>query len=83
MGEVLVHALAGVDFRLTKGELVVNAIIDLDEPRERWKGLGDGFRVEARVLVWEDPKVLFVPDGALFRSGEDFCAFVVEGDGRA
>ena len=60
----------------------VNAIIDLDEPRERWKGLGDGFRVEARVLVWEDPKALFVPDGALFRSGEDFCAFVVEG-GRA
>jgi HlyD family secretion protein len=55
----------------------VNAIVDLDEPRERWKGLGDGFRVEARLLVWEDPNVLTVPDGALFRTGEDHCAYVV------
>lgn len=57
----------------------VNAIVDLDEPRERWKGLGDGFRVEARLLVWEDPNVLTVPDGALFRTGEDYCAYVVTG----
>ena len=57
----------------------VNAIVDLDEPRERWKGLGDGFRVEARLLVWEDPNVLTVPDGALFRTGEDYCAYVVAG----
>ncbi len=57
----------------------VNAIVDLDEPRERWKGLGDGFRVEARLLVWEDPNVLTVPDGALFRTGEDYCAYVVVG----
>ena len=57
----------------------VNAIIDLDEPRERWKGLGDGFRVEARLLVWEDVNVLSVPDSALFRTGEAFCAYVVVG----
>ncbi len=60
----------------------VNAIIDLDEPRERWKGLGDGFRVEARVLVWEESRALVVPDGALFRSGEGWSTFVVDA-GRA
>lgn len=57
----------------------VNAIIDLDEPRPRWQGLGDGFRVEARILVWEEPKALVVPDGALFRTGEEWSTFVVDG----
>lgn len=57
----------------------VNAIVDLDEPIDRWRGLGDGFRVEARILVWDEANVLTVPDGALFRIGDDFGVFVVEG----
>jgi HlyD family secretion protein len=41
--------------------------------------LGDGYRVEARVVVWEAPDVLRVPGSALFRKGEAWHVFVVEG----
>jgi HlyD family secretion protein len=47
----------------------VNVIIDLVEPREAWRRLGDGFRVETRVVVWESDDVLRVPASALFRNG--------------
>lgn len=44
--------------------------------------LGDGFRVEARVVVWSAPAVLTVPASALFRRGERWTVFTVAG-GRA
>ena len=60
----------------------VNVIIDMDEDRERWSSLGDGYRVEARITVWEGNNVLKVPASAVFRSDETWAAFVVE-DGAA
>lgn len=60
----------------------VNVIADLVSPPEARRGLGDGYRVEARVVVWEADAVVRVPAGALFRRGGDWMAFVIE-DGRA
>jgi len=60
----------------------VNVIVDLLDPPERRARLGDGFRVEARIAVWSAPAVLRAPAGALFRSGDDWSLFVIEG-GRA
>jgi HlyD family secretion protein len=60
----------------------VNVIIDLDEPRKAWSTLGDGYRVEARISVWEDDDVLRVPASAVFRHEEQWATFVVE-DGEA
>lgn len=60
----------------------VNVIADLVSPPEERRGLGDGFRVEARIVVWEAAAVLKVPSGALFRRGEDWAAFVLS-EGRA
>lgn len=57
----------------------VNVIGDLDAAPE---GLGDGFRVEARIVVFESPDVVRIPASALFRHGDGFAAFVVDG-GRA
>jgi HlyD family secretion protein len=57
----------------------VNVIGDLVS---RPESLGDGFRVEVRVVVWEGASVLKVPGSALFRTGSDWRAFVIEG-GRA
>lgn len=57
----------------------VNVVIDLDEPRERWAALGDGYRVEARIVVWEEPVVLRVPASSVFRSGEGWAVYRVEG----
>jgi HlyD family secretion protein len=58
----------------------VNVIADFAGPRALRNGLGDAFRVEARIVIWEGDKVLKVPAGALFRSGEGFAVYaVVEG----
>jgi HlyD family secretion protein len=60
----------------------VNVIVDVDEPHERWASLGDGYRVEGRVLVWAADDVVRVPASAVFRNGEGWAAFRLE-DGRA
>lgn len=44
--------------------------------------LGDGYRVEARIVIWEASDVLKVPSSALFRTTDGWAVFVVEG-GRA
>lgn len=41
--------------------------------------LGDRYRVEARIVTWQGDDVLQVPTGALFRKGNTWMAFVVEG----
>jgi HlyD family secretion protein len=41
--------------------------------------LGDGYRVEARVVVWESPDALKVPASAVFRAGDGWAVFVLEG----
>ena len=60
----------------------VNVIVGLDDPRAVWQALGDGYRVEVQVVLWESAGVLTVPTSALFRRGDDWAAFVVT-DGRA
>jgi HlyD family secretion protein len=56
----------------------VNVIIDLDEPRERWAALGDGYRVETRTVIWQAPDVLRVPAGAVFRHKGGWAVYAVE-----
>jgi HlyD family secretion protein len=57
----------------------VNAIVDLDAPYADWAQLGDGYRVEAKIEVYRAPAATRVPGGALFRSGERWAVFVIEG----
>ncbi len=60
----------------------VNVIVDLTDPPERWRALGHGYRVEARILIWHADDVLKLPVSALFREGETWAVFVLR-DGRA
>jgi HlyD family secretion protein len=60
----------------------VNVIIGFQDPRAEWKALGDGYRVEVQVVLWENAHVLTVPASALFRRGDDWAVFQVE-DGHA
>lgn len=53
----------------------VNVIVALVDPPAERESLGDGFRVEARIVVAETTDVLKVPTSALFRSGEDWAVF--------
>jgi HlyD family secretion protein len=59
----------------------VNVIVDLVDPPEKRPTLGDAYRVEARIVVWESEDVLKVPAGALFRRGPEWAAYAVV-DGR-
>ncbi len=60
----------------------VNVLIDIVSPRDEWRALGDGFRVDARVTVHERADALVVPSGALFRAEDGWAVYTVEG-GRA
>ncbi len=60
----------------------VSVIIDFDDPFEAWNKLGDGYRVEVRVIVWQSDAVLKVATSSLFRRGENWAVFVAE-NGRA
>jgi len=53
----------------------VNVIADLEAPEPR---LGDRYRVEARIVVWEGADVLQVPASALFRHGTAWAVFVAD-----
>jgi HlyD family secretion protein len=58
----------------------VNVVVDFAEPMSM---LGDGFRVEVRIVLWEGRNVLAVPASATFQRGDGaWSVFVVEG-GRA
>jgi HlyD family secretion protein len=60
----------------------VNIVADLLTPPAERAGVGDNFRVEARIIVWESDSALKVPSGALFRRGDQWTCYVVTG-GRA
>jgi HlyD family secretion protein len=53
----------------------VNVILDIVSPSEEWSGLGDGYRVEARIVTYAADDVMKVPMAALFREGEEWKVF--------
>ncbi|TNF60207.1 MAG: HlyD family efflux transporter periplasmic adaptor subunit [Burkholderiales bacterium] len=56
----------------------VNVIVELEQAPQA--GLGDGFRVEARIALSAQEGVLLVPAAALVREGTGWRVFVVEED---
>jgi len=54
----------------------------LDPLGSGWDRLGDGFRVEARILLERLENVLHLPSGAVFRTGEGWAVFLLQ-EGRA
>jgi len=60
----------------------VLVICDISSDYEHWRALGDGYRVEAEFILWQQDAVLQLPASALFRSGSDWAVFTVS-NGRA
>lgn len=58
----------------------VNTVIDLLSPHEQWKTLGDGFRVEARIVTFEKDGAVKLPASALFRDKQQWDVYVVDGE---
>lgn len=57
----------------------VNVILDLADPPAERGTLGDAYRVDARIIVWEGNDVLQVPTSALFRRGDKWAVFRING----
>jgi HlyD family secretion protein len=57
----------------------VNVIVDVTGPPA---SIGDGYRVDARIVVWESDDALTVPASALVRTGTGWGAYLGDG-GRA
>jgi HlyD family secretion protein len=60
----------------------VLVISDFTSAHEKWQRLGDGYRVEARFVLWHEDDVLQVPASSLFRYNEGWAVFVID-NGRA
>ncbi len=54
-------------------------ILDFASPREQWAALGDAFRVEVEFILKQDKDVLQVPGSALFRAGDGWAVYRVDG----
>lgn len=57
----------------------VRVVSDIASPENDWKALGDGYRVEAAFVLWESDRVVQIASNALFRSGDGFAVYVIEG----
>jgi HlyD family secretion protein len=55
----------------------VNVVIDLTSPADKWQALGDGYKVDASIIVASLDNVIKVPVSALFRDGEQWAVFTV------
>jgi len=60
----------------------VGTIIEFTEAWEIRQSLGHGFRVEVKIVVWEDQNALVVPSSALFREANKWAVFTVD-EGKA
>lgn len=60
----------------------VTAVLALTDAPATGAGLGDGYRIDAHIVVWRGEGLLAVPVGALFRSRGDWVVFRVDA-GRA
>lgn len=58
----------------------VNVVADFVTPREGRLSLGDAFRVEASIIVWNAPDALMVPATAPFRHEGGWAVFVIDGE---
>jgi HlyD family secretion protein len=54
-------------------------ISDFISKAEQWQRMGDGYRVEARFILWHKDNVLQVPASSLFRYHNGWAVFVIEG----
>jgi HlyD family secretion protein len=60
----------------------VNVVLDFIDADEDSALLGDGYRVDARIVLWETDNALRVPTSALVRDGMRWAVYVAS-DGRA
>lgn len=56
----------------------VNVIVDVADADAASRVLGDAYRVEVRIVIWQESDVVKAPVGTLFRRGNAWAAFLVD-----
>jgi len=56
----------------------VNVIATFTDPRQAWAELGDNFRIEARLVLWQADGVVKIPQGAAFRRGDGWAVYRID-----
>ncbi len=57
----------------------VNVLIDVNNPPEAWRSMGDGFRVSVRIVTASVEQAVLAPLGALFPHGKGMAAYWLDG----
>ena len=57
-----------------------NVVIDIVSPVAAWRALGDGYRVDVRITLHEVDDALVVPSSAVFRDGDRWAVYTIQGD---
>ena len=55
-------------------------ICDITSPADQWARLGDGYRVDAQFVLWEQQDILQVPSSSLFKVGNEWAVFIADGN---
>ena len=84
------HSLAGEVLRIEPSAFTRISALGVEEQRVKViatiadppGSLGDGFRVEARIITWRNDRVLTLPASAVFRDKQRWAVYAVE-DGHA
>lgn len=58
----------------------VNVVLDFTQALDQLPTIGDGFRIEAHIVVQRVEQAVKVPVGALWRDGERWALFATEGE---
>jgi HlyD family secretion protein len=56
-----------------------NVVIDITSADAEWRSLGDGYRVDAQIVVYQADNIVKVPTGALFRAGDRWAVYIDAG----
>jgi HlyD family secretion protein len=57
----------------------VNVLIDVSDPPEAWRSMGDGFRVSVRIVTASVEQAVLAPLGALFPHGKGMAVYRLDG----
>lgn len=57
----------------------VRVMLDFTDPPEKWETLGHGYRVNAKITIWNGDNVLKVPLGSLFRDENTWACYAIVG----
>jgi HlyD family secretion protein len=57
----------------------VNVLIDVSNPPEAWRSMGDGFRVSVRIVTASVEQAVLAPLGALFPHGKGMAVYRLDG----